>query len=81
MIGGRYGSADPPVLLARVAAPATEGRANRALLEALAKAFGVRPQRVKLVSGRSSRTKLVDIEGADPALAARLLEGGPAPGG
>jgi len=81
VIGGRYGSADPPVLLARVAAPATEGRANRALVEALAAAFGVRPQRVTVVTGHSNRMKIVDIEGADPARAARLLEGGPSPAG
>jgi len=73
-VGGRYGTGDPPVLLARVAAPAADGRANRALIEALAAAFGVRRRCVTVVTGESSRTKIVDIVGANPALAQRLLE-------
>jgi hypothetical protein len=73
-VGGRYGTGDPPVLLARVAAPAAGGRANRALIEALATAFGVRRCCVTVVTGESSRTKIVDIVGANPALAQRLLE-------
>jgi len=72
-VGGRYGTGEPPVLLARVAAPAADGRANRALIEALAAAFGVRPHCVTVVTGGSSRTKIVDIDGVDPAVAQRLL--------
>jgi uncharacterized protein len=74
-VGGRYGTAEPPVLVARVAAPATDGRANRALLDALAGAFGVRRSCVTLVAGGSGRTKIVEVAGGDPARAARLLAG------
>jgi uncharacterized protein (TIGR00251 family) len=72
-VGGRYGTEEPPVLAVRVAAPAVDGRANRALVDVLAAAFEVRRSCVKVVAGASSRTKVVEVVGADPALAERLL--------
>jgi uncharacterized protein YggU (UPF0235/DUF167 family) len=72
-VGGRYGTVDPPVLVVRVTAPAVEGRANRAVIEALASALQVGRGCVKVVAGASSRTKMVEVVGADPALAERLL--------
>lgn len=48
----------------RVAAPATEDRANQALLRFLAAEFGVSLRSVRLVSGARSRAKRVAIEGA-----------------
>ena len=74
-VGGRYGDDEPPVLRASVTAPALEGRANRALIDALAAAFGVRRSCITVVSGEANRIEVVDIEGGDPALAARLLSG------
>lgn len=50
-----------------------DGQATDAALNALAAAFGVRRHAVTLVSGATSRTKIVDIEGADPAVLERLL--------
>lgn len=38
-----------------------EGKANRAVLEALARHFRVSPSRVALLSGSSSREKCVDV--------------------
>ena len=58
-VGGRYGTGAPPVLLARVAAPAADGRANRALIEALAAAFGVRRRCVTVVNLRVGRLRQV----------------------
>ncbi len=72
-VGGRYGSEEPPVLIVRVQAPAVDGKANEAVVRAVADAFGLRPSDVTLVSGASGRTKLVTLEGADPATLARLL--------
>lgn len=46
----------------RIAAPATEGRANRRLLRFLAAEFGVAPARVRLLSGAHGRDKRVRIE-------------------
>jgi uncharacterized protein (TIGR00251 family) len=68
-VGGCHDGA----LVVRVAAQAVEGQANEAALRALAKAFGVRRRDVVLVSGATSRTKLVDLDGAAPETLAALL--------
>jgi uncharacterized protein YggU (UPF0235/DUF167 family) len=54
---------------------AVDGQATAAALRAVAKAFGVRRSAVTLVSGTTSRTKIVDVAGADPARLAELLRG------
>jgi DnaK suppressor protein len=46
-----------------VTAPAVEGKATRAVLEAVAKAFGVSSRQVSLVSGERSRDKIVEVSG------------------
>jgi uncharacterized protein (TIGR00251 family) len=61
------------VLVARVSAPALEGRANRALCRLLAKRLRVAPSRVVLVRGERSRQKLVRIDGIDQATAEAAL--------
>ena len=43
-------------------APPTEGKANKALIEALAEYFGVAKQRVKIVIGERAKQKIVSIE-------------------
>jgi uncharacterized protein len=72
-VGGRYGIADPPVLIVKVTAPPAEGRANREVTAALADAFGVPRSDVVLVSGATSRMKTFDIRGADSATLRTLL--------
>ncbi len=52
------------ILRVRVAAPASEGRANEALVRLLAKAAGVPVSAVRIISGLHSRQKLVEIDGA-----------------
>jgi uncharacterized protein len=42
-VGGRYGTSEPPILIVRVGAPATGGRANAAVIDAMAIAFAVKP--------------------------------------
>jgi uncharacterized protein YggU (UPF0235/DUF167 family) len=75
-VGGGHDGA----LVVRVEAPAVDGRATEAALAAVARAFGLRPRAVTLVSGRTSRTKVVDIEGDDadlrPLLHALLVGSG-----
>lgn len=70
-VGGRHGDA----LVVAVQARAVDGAATKAALEAVADAFGVRARHVSLVSGATSRDKVVLVEGATPeAVAARLDE-------
>ena len=72
-VGGRYGDGDPPVLIVRVTAPAVDGKANRAVVDALATALGVRPSAVTIASGISARTKVIEVTGVDPKAVDRLL--------
>jgi uncharacterized protein YggU (UPF0235/DUF167 family) len=68
-VGGEHDGA----LVVRVSARAGEGKATAAALAAVAAAFGVRRQAVTLVAGATSRRKIVDVPGADPAVLDRLL--------
>jgi uncharacterized protein len=69
VVGGSHDGA----LVVRVAARPVDGRATEAALAAVAAALGVRRRQVTLVSGPTSRTKVVEVEGADPARLAALL--------
>jgi uncharacterized protein (TIGR00251 family) len=51
----------------RLAAPPVDGKANEACVRFLAKRFDVAPSAVRIVQGLSSRMKVVEIEGIDPA--------------
>ena len=68
-VGGEHDGA----LVVRVSARAVDGQATAAALAAVAAAFGVRRRAVTLIAGASSRTKMVDVAGADPAVLGRLL--------
>src|SRR5262245_8184838 len=68
-VGGKHDGA----LVVRVSERAVDGRATAAALAAVAAAFCVRRHEVTLVAGASSRTKVVDVAGADPAALDRLL--------
>ncbi|HEX6936891.1 MAG TPA: DUF167 domain-containing protein [Actinomycetes bacterium] len=70
-VGGSHGGA----LVVRVAARAVEGQATEAALAAVAEAFGVRRREVTLMTGATSRTKVVDVAGGDAERLRRLLEG------
>jgi len=56
-VGGPHDGA----LVVRVSERAVDGRATAAALAALASALGLRPRQVTLVSGATSRTKVVEI--------------------
>jgi len=68
-VGGEHDGA----LVVRVSARAVDGQATAAALAAVAAAFGIRRHSVTLVSGAASRTKVVEVTGADPADLDRLL--------
>jgi uncharacterized protein YggU (UPF0235/DUF167 family) len=69
------GSEHDGALVVCVSARAVDGKATEAALAAVAGAFGVRRGAVTLVSGASSRTKIVDVAGGDPGILADLLAG------
>ncbi len=73
-VGGRYDGAAGPALVVAVGARAVEGQATKAVLEAVAAAFGVRRTAVTLVRGATSRDKLVEVDGDDAVLSPRLAE-------
>jgi len=58
-------------LRCRVAAPAVDGAANEALVRLLARELGVPPSVVRIVSGLSSRRKIVAVPAEAAATAAR----------
>ena len=71
-VGGGHG--DPPVLVVAVSAPAVDGRANDAVIRALADALGLPARDVEIVRGHTARTKAVTVRDAPEDLAARWSE-------
>jgi uncharacterized protein len=57
----------------RVAAPPTDGRANRELVEFLARELGVNQAAVRIVAGRWTRDKLVEVDGVTIAQVEQVL--------
>jgi uncharacterized protein len=68
-VGGEQAGA----LVVRVTKRAVGGEATEAALAAVAAAFGVARRDVTLVAGPRSRSKIIDVAGADPAVLERLL--------
>ncbi len=72
-VGGSYDGA----LVVAVAERAVDGKATEAVLAAVAKAFDVRKRDVTLVTGATSRTKIVDVAIDAPGRLAELLGDNP----
>jgi uncharacterized protein (TIGR00251 family) len=66
-VGGGHGDA----LVVRVRERAVDGEANRAVVDALARALGLHRRAVTIVTGEHSRRKLVELSGDDETLAER----------
>ena len=60
-------------LKVRIAAPATDGRANSALLTWLASALDIPRNSLSLKSGVTARRKVIEIRPADGLLVMRIL--------
>lgn len=56
----------------RIAAPAVEDRANRALVAFLEEALQLRAAQIAIRRGTRGRRKVVELSDADPGLPARL---------
>ena len=69
-VGGERGGR----LVVAVTARAVDGKATEAALAAVAQAFGVRRRHVRLVTGVTSRDKVVEIECADAQESDRIRQ-------
>ena len=56
---GQYGDA----LKVKLTSPPVEGKANKELIEVLAKHFGVHKRNIEIIAGHSSKNKLVKLYG------------------
>lgn len=63
-------------LKVRLQAPPVDGAANEALVDFLADSLGVPRRLVRIVSGASSRTKVVEVTGVDAGAVSRLVTAG-----
>jgi hypothetical protein len=68
-VGGSYGPEGRLVVV--VQAPAVDGRANKAVVEALAAELGVRGRQLRVVSGDTARNKTVAVADAPPDIEER----------
>lgn len=59
------------VLVVRTSARPIDGRANDAVQQAIAEAFGVRPAAVSIIRGGTARRKRIRVEGDSRILAQR----------
>jgi uncharacterized protein YggU (UPF0235/DUF167 family) len=73
-VGGRYDGPWGPALVVAVGAPAVDGRATEAARRALAEALDLRPARVALQTGATSRDKLFTVDQPPADLAERVRE-------
>ena len=69
-VGGSYG--DPPALVVAVTAPAVDGRANHAVVRALAEALDVPVRYIEIVRGHTSRSKVIRVTDPPPDLGERI---------
>lgn len=68
-LAGMHGEA----LRIRLAAPPVDGAANDELTRFLAKQLRIAPSRISVVSGSSSRDKIVQIDGLEPEAVRAVL--------
>ena len=71
---GPMGGTDGDLLVVRVTAAPVDGAANEALVRVLAKALGLPRRDVVIVSGATSRTKIVEVAGLDVTEVRRRLQ-------
>jgi uncharacterized protein (TIGR00251 family) len=67
---GKYGDG----IKVQVVAAAEKGKANRAVVEVIAGAFGVRESQVVIVAGHTQPRKMVQIDMSEEQLRGKLAE-------
>ncbi|MCF8720058.1 DUF167 domain-containing protein [Nitrospina gracilis] len=58
----------------KLTSPPVEGAANKACLKLLGKTLGVAPSKLSIVSGTTSRNKVIQVDGMDEARFREKLE-------
>lgn len=61
-------------LIVRVSAPPDKGKANKAVIEAIAKAFGLPKSAVSITAGEKDRLKTLRLETDEASATARLKD-------
>jgi uncharacterized protein (TIGR00251 family) len=67
------GFLDDGTIKVRLNAPPVDGKANKELIRFLAELLRVRKSSIQIVSGKTSRKKIVHIEGCDPRSVQAIL--------
>ena len=70
-VAGRYGDG----IKVQVSAPPEGGKANKAVVGAIANALGVKPHQVRIIRGQSQARKIVEIAGVEQAEVLARLAG------
>jgi uncharacterized protein len=65
---------DGETLRVRVASAPVDGKANDALMRLLAKALGLAPSRLNLISGAQARVKTIEVDGLSADEVRRALD-------
>ena len=71
-VGGTYPGPYGPALVVAVTAPAVDGRANTATIEAVAAALDLRRRQISITVGATARDKLLDIDDTPADLPERV---------
>jgi uncharacterized protein len=53
------------IIKIKLHAPPVGGAANEELIEVLSEEFGIKKRAIKIISGQSSKNKVIEIEGID----------------
>lgn len=72
-VGGVWAGPSGDALIVAVAAPAVDGKANDAVLKALAKALGVRARDLSIASGHRGRDKRIVLADATSEQVERIV--------
>ncbi len=59
-------------LKVRIKSAPVDGKANKELVETLAKAFGISKSAVAIAAGETSKTKRVELKGVDESMVERI---------
>lgn len=73
LVGGSWDDPDMgPRLIVKVTAPPEDGKANQAVIKAIAKTLGLAKSRLEITAGHTNRHKTLEISEPDEALRQKI---------